>query len=360
VFVGLISYSLYLWHWPIIVLHDMGVLLSMGATLPPRFAAHIALQRYDKAVEIILSFLLAILSWRFVERPFRLGSLRLSGRPLFALAGLVMGLFVGASLWIILGSGLPARFPPASIQVASYLDNRGVSESMREGTCFITSGGRFEDYRADLCLREAYEKRNYLLLGDSHSAALWMALEHALPNANIMQANASGCRPFIHPRGTRDCMKMMSYIYQEYLPSHLVQGLFLEDRWTAEDIVGISETVEWAIVHRIPVVVFGPVQDYDAPLPRLLAYSIAWNQPNLPARHRASEDAVLDHRLERLAANTWHIPYISLYKAICKNGDCIEYSDAEHKVPLMFDADHLSPPGAMLVVNRVVTESGLH
>ncbi|HWB53098.1 MAG TPA: acyltransferase, partial [Tepidisphaeraceae bacterium] len=55
--VGLISYSLYLWHWPIFVLAT--------SVLPH------GLDTQQTAIAIVASFILAALSWRFVEQPFR-------------------------------------------------------------------------------------------------------------------------------------------------------------------------------------------------------------------------------------------------------------------------------------------------
>jgi peptidoglycan/LPS O-acetylase OafA/YrhL len=62
VFVGLISYSLYLWHWPVIVL--------MQEALPAP-----NLERIGKIAAFSLSFGLAYLSWRYVEQPFRVKNL---------------------------------------------------------------------------------------------------------------------------------------------------------------------------------------------------------------------------------------------------------------------------------------------
>lgn len=58
-FVGKISYSLYLWHWPVIVFAELALFLPR--TLPVM------------AGEIVVSLVLATLSWRFVEQPFRVG-----------------------------------------------------------------------------------------------------------------------------------------------------------------------------------------------------------------------------------------------------------------------------------------------
>jgi hypothetical protein len=147
---------------------------------------------------------------------------------------------------------------------------------------------------------------------------------------------------------------MMSYIFQSYLPSHSIQGLFLEARWKPNDMAGLSETIDWAKQNHLPVVVFGPVAEYDAPLPRLLAYSIAWNKPELASQHLLAYSPAMDEQMQKIAASTWQVPYISLYKAICQGQSCIEYADATHEVPLLRDADHFTEFGAALVVRRLI------
>lgn len=361
VFVGLISYSLYLWHWPVIILHRMGILFGTN-TIPGWFTRILTPFQYDKVVEITVSFALAILSWRFIERPFRKGQLRLDGRPLFALAGTAMFIFIVFSSWAILAGGFKSRFPTEAVQIASYLENNENRAAMRVGTCFITSSDRFEDYQYELCLRGDLEKKNYLLLGDSHSAALWPGLSSSLPNANIMQASASGCSPFVgtpdsfHPS---DCRKMMNFIFDVYLPKHPIDGLLLGARWQSQDIGRLGETLDWARQHQVPVTLFGPVPEYDMPLPLVLAYSIAWNKPELVSEHRTGGRKRLDAQLQKLAASTWGVPYISLYEAICQGSDCTMYGDAEHKIPLLADDSHLSPAGSRLILHSLVDQGKL-
>ena len=57
VFVGLISYSLYLWHWPIIVFVKQ--------------VFYEKISTFNIICILILSFIMAVLSWKFIERPFR-------------------------------------------------------------------------------------------------------------------------------------------------------------------------------------------------------------------------------------------------------------------------------------------------
>lgn len=82
--IGLISYSLYLWHWPVIVFW--------------KYAVYNQLYFFDYVGMFLLSFLLAYLSWRFIEVPIRISS-KWTMRRSFSYAGigLVFLLFIGAT-----------------------------------------------------------------------------------------------------------------------------------------------------------------------------------------------------------------------------------------------------------------------
>jgi peptidoglycan/LPS O-acetylase OafA/YrhL len=360
VFIGLISYSLYLWHWPVIVLRNMGVLVGVGSVAALGRSSMLSSHRFDLLVELAISFLLAVLSWRFVERPFRLGRLRLSGRPLFALAGASMLVLIGLSSWTIIAGGFKGRFPADAVQIASNMGGNGGAGSSRLGVCFILPEDSFEKYNRDVCLREDSDKKNYLLLGDSHSAMLWSALATSLQGANVMQASAAACEPSLHPAGSPGCREMMNYIFQSYLPTHPIQGLFVVGRWEEKDMAALTEVIFWAKQHQLPVTVIGPVPEYDGPLPRLLAYSIAWNEPGMVSHHLVPSVKTMDARMQDLAADVWHVPYISLYQEICGANGCTEFADAAHTVPMMGDTDHLTQLGASLVVQDLVAKGELH
>ena len=98
VFIGLISYSLYLWHWPLFAFS------ASWALEPPPLMWRGSL--------VAASFVLAILSWRYVETPFRTRSLGTSRASMFGYAAGGLGVSSLAAVIIVLAAGFPKRFSP--------------------------------------------------------------------------------------------------------------------------------------------------------------------------------------------------------------------------------------------------------
>jgi peptidoglycan/LPS O-acetylase OafA/YrhL len=96
VFLGKISYSLYLWHWPIIVFHRMGFLPSSSSM--------------DLPIVVGLSFVAAVISWKYVEAPFRRKESSDRLVITIALSGLAATIVGAACIYI--AHGLTFRFSP--------------------------------------------------------------------------------------------------------------------------------------------------------------------------------------------------------------------------------------------------------
>jgi peptidoglycan/LPS O-acetylase OafA/YrhL len=98
--IGLVSFSLYLWHWPIHV-----------------YAQYLAWESFPWWVTFLLygaSFLAAWLSWRWIEIPFRHGMPSIGFKEAFR-AVVACALVLSVGCWgIIAGEGLPNRFPRAA------------------------------------------------------------------------------------------------------------------------------------------------------------------------------------------------------------------------------------------------------
>ena len=353
VFVGLISYSLYLWHWPLIVLKDRGCSINISALVPQQFATYLYAQTTNKILTIVWAFLLAVLSWKFVERPFRAYSGRIGRRSLFALSATMMIVLLAGVSAIVYSDGFPARFPKRAMQIASVGQPFGQSSLGQLGDCAITRENQSSVFMDDHCLKTIVGENTYLLLGDSHAAALWQGLRESLRGANVVLAAVWGCSPAIRSAGTPVCRELLDFVFRKYLPSHPVKRLLLEAQWHRVNLIEAQEIVKWAKGHGVEVTIFGTVAEYDAPLPTLLAYSIAWNEPQLAERHRAAYSVAMDRQMQSLAEQEWHVCYASLYAVTCGKDGCIEYADEKRGIPLLTDADHLSKEGSALIVARM-------
>jgi hypothetical protein len=346
VWVGLISYSLYLWHWPIMVFRNLDTLLMAGS--PPVT---------DKYAEFAAAVIIATLSWKFVESPFRKGPLRMSGANLFKVASasvVVTASIAGAFLFL---GGLPFRFSPEVIRAASYLGNVPVRE-YRGGTC-LTSPNRLNDFNKAVCLKVDEAKKNYLLLGDSYAAHLWYGLSNVMVDRNVMQATQAQCNAMIEPAAdaSESCRGLIDFIYGDYLTTHRIDALLLAQRWAEGDLPRLSKTIAWAKQRGIEVILFGPMLEYDMPLPVLHAYQIKNGLAQENGRHRNPRPKRIEERMTELNEKEWKIHYVSFFKALCEKATCIE--TASDGAQLQFDAGHLTKEGSLLVAQRIRADGDL-
>ncbi len=348
-FIGIISYSLYLWHWPLIVFQGANGLLVKGLT-----------PNGTKVVLILASVVIAALSWRFVEQPFRGRGFPLSRTVIFRMASVAAAvlLFLGAG--ILATGGIPSRYPVEAVKVASYLDytNAATEAQYRVGTCFLTSKNTYQDFNPAVCLQQDRRKPNDLLIGDSHAAQLWYGLSSTFTDVNLMQATASGCKPTLDQSRSVEpkCSRLMNYVFSDYLRTHHVDLLIIAARWDHTDLGTVKQTLEWANRSGIDVLLFGPIVQYDSELPRLLAMSIKSNDPEIPALHRVPAYATLDDDMSKLAQSERDVRYVSYFKMLCRQNSCLEY--AGNGVPLQSDYGHLTAVGSMLVATKL-RESGV-
>jgi hypothetical protein len=147
---------------------------------------------------------------------------------------------------------------------------------------------------------------------------------------------------------------MVEYIFGRFLPSHRIQGIFLTARWRdGSEFARLAPTVAWCQEHGIPVYIFGPVVEYDTPLPKLLAYSIAFNDPGMVDRHMRQEFFGMDTYMKHVAEVDWKAHYISIADAACPGGHCLHYADPAETVAFLGDDNHFSGAGSKLIVQRI-------
>jgi peptidoglycan/LPS O-acetylase OafA/YrhL len=182
VFIGVISYSLYLWHWPIIV-----------------FSRHLPIQiPGDAEIPFVLisSIVLAFVSFEYIERPFRGGSSPFSRKQIFvfgfaaSLATVVFGLAAYRT------QGLWQRYDPQTRQlVAANLARM----NDYDGSCSNWKTEVHSVNHLKLCSLGSQSHR-IMFWGDSHVEQLYPAIKQIygdgdLRNGGAILAIASGCLP---------------------------------------------------------------------------------------------------------------------------------------------------------------------
>jgi len=351
VFIGLISYSLYLWHWPVIVFSAMGV-GAEGLSLNLR-----------KVLIAVVSIILGTLSWRFVERPFRSSSQGTPNSKIFAVVGICAAVPTLVACIFLLGGGMKSRFPPNAIAVASYLENPEAGDRWhyRIGSCFINSLNTFKDFDRSTCLTPDPAKPNYLIFGDSHAAHLYYGLATEFPEDHMLQATASGCMPFVDQvaQARANCAELVDFVLKDYLPKRpRLKAVIVGGNWEPKDVEEIGKTLAYIKGLGVRPILFGPVVQYDTPLPRLLAVAIKNSDATLAQRHRLPMSRALDLKLANLAKTVWDVPYVSYFETLCKGEECVEYASPD--VPLQGDIAHFTAPGSVAFAERLKAMHGLN
>ena len=181
-YTGLISYSFYLWHWPLLAL--------------PRVALDRPLHAPEAAAAVVAAYLLAALSLRYVEKPFRgRGTFAMSRTQVMVASAAAFGAIGAIGLGASLTHGLRAYASPQVIAAEKAVDSvnplRARCHALDRQTVIspaaaCTGPVKAEDGRYDV-----------LLWGDSHADHLMPGLS-ALGRTDgftVRQATVSGCSP---------------------------------------------------------------------------------------------------------------------------------------------------------------------
>ena len=334
-FIGLISYSLYLWHWPLVVFYRLFV------NQPSRI---------EKAALLLICAAAATISWRFIEKPFREKPYKLKAFGTLAAGGAVM-IFTAVT-----SAALPSlidsvfKYPSRAMEVLSYAK---IDEThMRAGTCFLLSSD-IKNLVDNNCLAVRDKGPNYLIIGDSHAAHLWSGLQTSYPAVNFLQATAAGCAPVLgHKRRGPVCVEMMQYIFERFLPLVHLDGIIISAQWRSDDVLPqLIKTANTARSYADRVIVFGPIVEYDQALPRIIARAIALHESEakFAELHRLGLPQKIDS-IFSVALKNGPIEYVSVYRGLCTQ-DCEIW--ATKTAPLQFDQSHLTCEGSIELARKV-------
>lgn len=219
VFVGKISYSLYLWHFPLLA---FGLYLGLGELGPAETAGLLA-----------LAFVLSLLSWKFIEQPARQMGATLPWRQIAtAAAG---GALVLSSMGqiVLAAGGFPARMNDDTSRLIAGQPLRNPDRH----ACFAVSEARIG--RGDSCAvgnpALPGAAPTFVLWGDSHAETLRGALGSAaaIAGQSGIFVGESACPPLIgvmRPQRS-ECREVNEAAFRMILESPSVETVVLAARW---------------------------------------------------------------------------------------------------------------------------------
>jgi peptidoglycan/LPS O-acetylase OafA/YrhL len=347
VFVGAISYPLYLWHWPLLA-----------------FARIREGEVPDTAVRaglLALSFVLACATWRLVENPIRFGGHR---RAKVAVAVTAMAVVAIAGAATLQQQGVLGRFDPDVRPYANF--QYEFKTDARSPGCWLSLQAAPDAYAAE-CVDPPDGDRPLLVLwGDSHAARLYPGLRDALgSHYRLAQFTRSACPPLHDRRGRGNCRPGNDYVMRRIAalqPTTVVlfarwasYGRRAKDRKLLEGTV--RELRQEGVDH---VVVIGPAPEWKQPLPKTLVTQHQATGKPVPGRTRQGLRpglAALDARL-RTAVVANGGEYLSSRAVLCNARGCLTRIGHDPANLTTWDYGHLTTVAARYLAKHLAHDSG--
>jgi hypothetical protein len=224
VWAGLISYPLYLWHWPLLA---FAALIQGG--MPPRGA---------RVLAVVLAVILAWLTWRWIELPIRrrrdVHAPTLWRSDVFRLVLALCGLGVTGAL-IQARDGLPERIP----QLADIDPHRPIGLEQAVPPLRPCPNGSPATLR---CLDDGRWPK-VVIIGDSHGQALVAGLQHTMAAAGLHASLSYQYKMYCMPlrdvethdqlQRSMHCMADYNAVYDWAARDPDVKAIILAGRWAA-------------------------------------------------------------------------------------------------------------------------------
>ena len=360
-FIGRISYSLYLWHFP---------LLAFGAYVATQGLGHLA-----RMLLVLLSAALACASWRFIEQPVRRGRGIFASRPaMFGSAAAALVLFSGFGLAAHISDGFPGRVPTA---VAAIL--AGATDFNPDRDACSTSAAADLSTKPICRFGNATVVPRFALWGDSHAESLRTAVDAAAVRAGEagVFVGRGGCVPAlgIVRLDEPQCGEVNDAIFKFLVDKPEIGTVILAGRWglwaegtrykhegrqpvavalavgAAPDnhralSTGLENTVSRLIASGKTVWLVGPIPEVGYVVPRALYIAQLGIPGGVDVRPTSGEFDARQHFVIDLfdkLAREHPVSVVWPHRALCDHGKCRVEVDGR---PIYWDDNHLTRFGA--------------
>jgi len=332
---GLISYPLYLWHWPLLVFAE---LIKFDKPLTD----------LERGLVIGLAFLLAWLTYKLVERPIRSGRRINFAKPLAAcMAAIAVTAFAPAA-------GYGPTIPDRISKLVAIPDPFG---GLRVGECMLEDGSKLDF--ASSCTDQ---KRPLILVwGDSTASTLINGFRHlqASRNFGIAQFTVSSCPPLLVKVGPvsdycLDKNREIVDLIRDKSPDMVILQAIWSDGDTGDNLRPTVEALRAQNIRHI--VILGPVPVWIRGLPTVVSTYYRRTGALIPERTWLYVDHKSGDANMRKIAASLGVEYISARDALCDDHGCMTRIGDSLVVR---DTIHLTPTGSAFLIDSIAPQLGI-
>src|SRR5262245_48109550 len=341
--IGLISYPLYLWHWPLLSFSH----LIEGET--PTAAVRVA--------AVMTSLILAWATYRVLEKPIRYGYHRRMKTAV--LCGLMVLTGVGG-YHVYAREGLFSfqRDPPFTYDWATgNRYNRCFLDAL-DGRTASTAFGPECSGRADA----ASPTPLVVLWGDSHAASLYPGLyrQSQLHRFDLAQFTVSGCPPVLNfeVEKRKECVEVNRYVFSkiaELRPHSVILSAHWsmyngQEKWNKLDYDKLGVTLQQLRSQSIDnVILIGHLPLFKSRQPKLGARIFRANAVDRTYKTFNPLAVETDEHLRAIAQQV-NVSFVSPIDLLCNADGCLISTSKETLRPLGWDNSHLTEDGSNLLI----------
>lgn len=345
--IGTLSYSLYLWHWPVVVLMNYAGWLGETSYI---------------LLGILIAFALAVASYRLVEKPT--GKIAQTGWAFRTAGALITLVFVGGAAVTASGGAVTdVRTISVSDKARFVQDYVERQQNLYEPywlkcDAFSAINVRGQSGIDPSCVARRGEG-GVFLWGDSHAQALSLGLRTLLArDVPFYQVASASCRPSLLPERGRMTPIREACTYSNRTALQSIEAL-------RPDIVVIAQKdghdkTQWSdIAARLKsygvkhIVLIGPLPQWNPSLPSVIA-NRHWDVQDSYISDPALDRSILAvDQATRQLIDPAEVQFVSLIDKLCEGDAClVRLQDSQ--ALLQIDSGHLSAEGSVFIVKNYV------
>lgn len=328
------SYSLYLWHWPLIVVAS-------------------AIWPFSDAAPVIASaaaFLPAYLTYRYVEQPFRVLNV-VGGKHV---GKLVLGILIpptatALAAWLALSQIVIPAMAPGGTLASRFAT---IEDPAAEHELYPCRDEAMAELSNGLCGTTLPGEAGVLLIGDSHAEHLLPGFRAVFPATNIEIVTVRSPKPFGSQAGVAELLDFVernpqieTVIYSRQLGRDGGGLSEAEQIGMRATVTGISD-----LGRDVYVLDDNPLWPADmSSCTHRRALAAPGQLCDADASHFAPRHEAITHDLANITSDTY-AEVLSVHAAFCDQHVCHRATD---EGPLYSDEDHLTAQGAALVLQSL-------